>query len=66
MIEQILVYKVVGEIELKHLYLVCHIGRINLLSYMYNIYVYIRNNPFCHFIKREQLLGDSLCGAQIP
>jgi len=59
MIEQILVYKVVGEIQLKHLYFVCHIGGYNL-----PYYIYIGYNVLPLY--REQLLGGSLCGAQIP
>jgi hypothetical protein len=44
---------------LKHLYLVCHIGGFNLPHRMYLIC--IMSYPL-----REQLLGGSLCGAQIP
>ena len=64
MIEQILVYKVVVKIKLKHLYFVCHIGRKNLLLYILKIG--IRDNPKALKSKWEQLLGGSLCGAQIP
>ena len=69
MIIQILVYKV-ALAKLKYLYLVYHVGRQNLRESINNFFTKVMRlldiiiNLF--FLKKGQLLGGSLCGAQIP
>ena len=68
MILQVLEYKV-AKAQLKHLYLVYHVGRQNLRESINNLF--LKNNKSLNIIinllfKEGQLLGGSLCGAQIP
>jgi hypothetical protein len=67
MILQVLEYKV-AKAQLKHLYLVYHVGRQNLRESINNLFTL---NKLLDIIinllfKEGQLLGGSLCGAQIP
>ena len=68
MIIQILVYKV-AKAKLKYLYLVYHVGRQNLRESINNLFTKVMgllDIIINLFLKKGQLLGGSLCGAQIP